>query len=99
AAGWGWFVDPIPGDDSEFVTPGDQGERGRMDLLTALEHELGHLLGGEHEDGSVMQETLTASTRRSVGPAAREVIFLGFGDGAAATWPGDSLLGRSGKLS
>ena len=30
AAGWGWFVDPTPGDDSEFTTPGDQGEQGKM---------------------------------------------------------------------
>ena len=26
AAGWGWFVDPTPRDDSEFTTPGDLGE-------------------------------------------------------------------------
>jgi hypothetical protein len=25
AAGWGWFVDPMPWDDSEFTTPGNQG--------------------------------------------------------------------------
>ena len=49
AAGWGWFVDPTPGDDSEFTTPGDQGEQGRIDLLTALMHEIGHLLGHDHE--------------------------------------------------
>ena len=30
AAGWGWFVDPTPGDDSEFTTPGNQGEQHRM---------------------------------------------------------------------
>jgi hypothetical protein len=46
-------VDPTPWDDSEFTTPGDQGEQGRMHLLTALAHELGHLLGQEHEaDGT-----------------------------------------------
>ena len=55
AAGWGWFVDPTPRDDSEFTTPGDQGEVGRMDLLTVLEHEIGHLLGHEHEAGGVME--------------------------------------------
>ena len=36
AAGWGWFVDGTPWEDSEFTTPGDQGEQGRMDLLTLL---------------------------------------------------------------
>jgi serine/threonine protein kinase len=34
AAGWGWFVDPTPGHDSEFSTPGHQGEQARMDPLT-----------------------------------------------------------------
>ena len=27
ADGRGWFVDPTPGDDSEFIKPGDQGEQ------------------------------------------------------------------------
>src|SRR5262249_30271457 len=44
AAGWGWFIDPTPWHDSEFTTPGNQGERNHIDLLTVLEHELGHLL-------------------------------------------------------
>src|SRR5262249_9808345 len=34
---------------SEFTTSGDQGGEGRMDLLTVLEHEIGHLLGRDHE--------------------------------------------------
>src|SRR5439155_25168035 len=62
-AGWGWFVGPTPSDDSEFTTPGDQGERGRMDLLTVLEHEIGHLLGRGHEADGVMQERLEAGVR------------------------------------
>jgi probable HAF family extracellular repeat protein len=65
AAGWGWFVDSTPGDDSEFTTDGDQGEQGRIDLLTVLMHEIGHLLGHEHETDGVMTETLTAGTRSS----------------------------------
>src|SRR5262249_18877603 len=68
AAGWGWFVDARPREDSEFTTPGDQGEGGRMDLLTVLEHEIGDLLGRDHEAGGVMQATLTARTRRTVSP-------------------------------
>src|SRR5262249_29879630 len=47
AAGWGWFVDPTPHDDREFTTPGDQGQQNRIDLLTVLMHEVGHLLGHE----------------------------------------------------
>src|SRR5262249_19116446 len=58
AAGWGWFVDRTPGNDSEFTTRGNQGEQNRMDLLTVLEHEVGHLLGKEHQASGVMQETL-----------------------------------------
>jgi hypothetical protein len=63
AAGWGWFVDPTPSNDSEFTTPGNQGEQNRMDLLTALEHELGHLLGYPHGDSGLMGDALAAGVR------------------------------------
>ena len=70
AAGWGWFVDRTPRSDSEFTTPGNQGEQNRMDLLTVLEHEVGHLLGYDHEAGGVMQETLAAGTRLTPSPGS-----------------------------
>jgi hypothetical protein len=60
AAGWDWFVDPTPWDDSEFLAPGNQGEQNRIDLLTVLMHELGPRLGYEHEDAGIMQEGLFA---------------------------------------
>jgi ELWxxDGT repeat protein len=63
AAGWGWFVDATPWADSEFSTPGDQGEQERMDLLTVLMHEFGHVLGYEHGAEALMQETLSPGTR------------------------------------
>src|SRR5205823_1674113 len=53
AAGYGWFVDPTPADDVEFALAGSPGELsarpdspafGRMDLLTVVEHEVGHVL-------------------------------------------------------
>jgi hypothetical protein len=65
AAGWGWFVDQTPWEDSEFSTPGNQGEQGRMDLLTVLEHEVGHLLGRDHEADGLMAATLTPGVRET----------------------------------
>jgi len=65
AAGWGWFVDTTPSDDSEFRLPGDQGEQQHMDLLTVVMHEMGHVLGLDHEPKGVMQETLDPGTRLS----------------------------------
>jgi hypothetical protein len=63
AAGWGWFVDKTPWDDSEFTTPGNQGEQNRMDLLTVLEPEMGPLLGKEHEAAGVLPEALAPGIR------------------------------------
>jgi hypothetical protein len=51
--------------------------------VTVLEHEVGHLLGYEHAPTGVMQDTLTAGTRRTpsgaTGEAHRSVL-----DGLAA---------------
>jgi hypothetical protein len=63
AAGWGWFVDATPNDDSEFTTRGDQGEQGKIDLLTVLMHEMGHLLGLGHSATGIMDDSLTTGTR------------------------------------
>ncbi len=81
AAGWGWFVDTSPASSSEFrvrldsnvfaATP-DSSAFGRMDLLTAMEHELGHLLGFDHTDAgaiAVMREDLDAGARYELGSA------------------------------
>ena len=53
AAGHGWFVDPTPATDAEFTQLGSSGELqavdpqavDRIDLLTVVEHELGHVAG------------------------------------------------------
>jgi subtilisin-like proprotein convertase family protein len=65
AAGWGWFIDTTPSNDSEFVRSGNQGEQDRMDLLTVVMHELGHVLGYDHDDDGVMAEMLAAGVRRA----------------------------------
>jgi hypothetical protein len=39
-----------------------------MDLLTAVAHEVGHLLGYDHDEGGVMDDTLDTGMRRM--PAA-----------------------------
>ena len=56
AAGHGWYIDPTPSDNSEFtnaqnaagtdlLTDPSNAAAGHMDLLTAVTHELGHVLG------------------------------------------------------
>jgi hypothetical protein len=63
AAGWGWFVDPTPGQDSASIHNGHQGEEHRTGLLTVREPEVDHLLGKEHEAGGVRQGALAAGVR------------------------------------
>lgn len=77
AAGWGWFVDATPWDDFEFVLAGNQGEQNRVDLLTVLMHEIGHVLGHDHDEGGVMAETLSEGTRLSLhGVDVQEASWL-----------------------
>lgn len=66
AAGHGWFVDATPSNDDQ-VTPAasDLPGAGQVDLLTALAHELGHILGFGHSNTSdVMHEVLEPGTQR-----------------------------------
>jgi hypothetical protein len=54
AAGFGWYIDPSPQDNAEFsnaasatelLTDPSLAPAGHIDLLTTIEHELGHELG------------------------------------------------------
>jgi len=56
AAGHGWFIDPTPSDNFEFshalnvagtdlLTDPTNAAAGHLDLLTAVAHEMGHVLG------------------------------------------------------
>jgi PKD repeat protein len=68
AAGYGWFIDATPGDDSEFAPGADSPAKGRMDLLSAVMHEMGHLLGYGHDDGDdLMGESLAVGVRHGIG--------------------------------
>jgi hypothetical protein len=72
AAGFGWFVDLTPWADEEYslfgvtsdllAVPGGPADQ-RMDLLTVVMHELGHVLGYDHSDTGLMQPTLAAGVR------------------------------------
>ena len=66
AAGWGWFVDATPHDDREFLPHARADAQQRIDLLTVVLHEMGHLLGREHAADGLMAETLATGARRSV---------------------------------
>jgi hypothetical protein len=78
AAGHGWFVDPTPLQDEEFVAgaagqpqtavPGGPAD-GRVDLLTALLQEMGVAAG---LDGAVLRSALAPSTRNV---AALDAVF------------------------
>lgn len=92
AAGYGWYVDNSPRNDWEFqlhVAPSERKAIGtspavaRADLLTAITHEVGHVLGLEHSERvgshSVMSSTLGLSTRRV--PTLYDVAILELLDG------------------
>ena len=63
-----------------------------MDLLTVLEHEIGHLLGHDHDDAGVMAETLAAGVRQTDlqrdHVALTDEIFKRSGDHRADAWLG-----------
>ena len=72
ADGFGWYVNPtggafqpIPNSDAYFAQAGSPAA-GHMDLLTVIEHELGHILGFSDVDGgdSLVSTTLGAGVRR-----------------------------------
>ncbi len=76
AAGYGWFVDPTPADDSEFADAlgpytlaavNGSPATNRVNLLTAVMHEMGHELGFGHSDSlDLMYPTLPLGTRRLI---------------------------------
>jgi hypothetical protein len=82
ASGKGWFVDATPREDSEFASVTSTTRRytdplsapaGHVDLLTTIEHEMGHKLGlpdtyAERDRDNLMYGYLTVGERRLPAP-------------------------------
>ena len=76
AAGHGWFVDPTPASNEEFTPSSgnalqaiDPRAVDKIDLLTVVEHELGHIAGLSDADAlpdDVMNGVLGVGVRRNV---------------------------------
>ena len=82
AAGYGWFVDTTPSwqeeylelDNHQLIAESTSVAYGRMDLLTVVMHELGHVIGLEDIDpedypGELMAGALRPGQRRLIGSA------------------------------
>ena len=88
AAGYGWFVDPTPDQDEEFQPTAASGQLqavdaravDHMDLLTVVEHELGHAAGLGDLDPSLedlMSSSLSKGIRREVSPSDVDAVLAG----------------------
>lgn len=89
AAGTGWFIDGTPSRDEEFgivltnfafQADGNSPAAGRLDLLTALAHEMGHVLGLGHVDAQdapyhLMAGTLQPGVRRLPSADSVDAVF------------------------
>ena len=84
AAGYGWYVDATPWDNAEFEHIDGTGDltalagspaANRFDLLTAVMHELGHVLGYGHQNRGLMDDTLSLQTRRPIDADATDGVF------------------------
>ncbi len=82
AAGFNWYTNASARSSHAFALPGQGTDRlagpgspaaGRVDLLTVLEHELGHVIGlaDNNQSGDLMDTTLDLGVRRA--PTAADV--------------------------
>jgi len=98
AAGYGWFIDKTPAAHEEFSIPAANGEWlaaasspafGKMDLLTVVTHELGHIIGFEHQEEGVMSPILPAGARQTeLIPATIGATPGQDGDNSDKAWSG-----------
>lgn len=98
AAGHGWFIDLTPSGDSEFrgngpslLAAGSSDAEGRMDLLTVIAHEMGHVIGLAHAEDGVMDETLAPGTRSLPDHWSRTTRFEPISMGATTSSANDSI--------
>jgi hypothetical protein len=84
AAGYGWYLDPTPADDSEFPASPGGPAYGKMDLLTVVEHELGHELGYEDTAGSGLMGVFLGTGERRV-PSLHEQAGQSVGSAPASS--------------
>jgi VCBS repeat-containing protein len=95
AAGHGWFIDSTPFDNSEFLPTSNPGEwiakpgsaaEGKMDTLSVLLHEYGHVLGLDHsaDAHALMGEALKPGVRHLPSASDYEALWSAMGaDGAS----------------
>jgi len=92
ASGYGWYIDATPYDDSEYtwtastsMTAVANAAVDRADLLTAVMHEMGHVLGYEHADStSLMAAALPLGERRLLDANATAMKVMAAADNLAA---------------
>ncbi len=118
AGGFGWFIDPTPGENEEFQLDENGNLTGALpessygvDLLTALLHEQGHVLGLAHQSEGLMDDDLGIGSRmlpvegQAVGavPGSQsEVSYLSFDAGTiieASDAASSDLYGYSTAIS
>ena len=96
AAGNGWFIDPTPASNQEFSTSVgssqlqavDPRALDRIDLLTVVEHELGHIAGLSDLD-ALADNVMTACSAAGVAGSPRLPM---------RRWPRRAGLGRRREL-
>jgi hypothetical protein len=87
AAGYGWYVDATPWEDEEFDEEPDEEAADRMDALSVIFHELGHLQGLADVDGLLhpddrMADLLAVGVRRAFASADHDAALAELlGDG------------------
>lgn len=83
AAGYGWFVDSTATTDEEYKTTSTGSSKAisssavdKIDLLTVVEHELGHILGLDDLDSSLVNDLMCRTLGTGVRRSATDALDL-----------------------